>query len=304
MRLDARTAALDDATEQRVRLAASLLGAYRLRVRLTPWDGTRCDLLIASTEDAYGVQALALARRRGTAAIAVGRTGDATIGPDATASMLAQHIREQVGSAVSPEAGTVEAAPLPMLCQLAQPPLRGRAVDAVYHGRTLKLRPQTGRAYAPSRSELLAGVAKLPESQCRAVAADAADEGRDMVSASLESVLLHAAHRSGERLPDFPEGRYWLDAWPDLGASPSLAHALRLSLLLIGNMKSIAELVESGLGEATPADLNACLWAFAAADLLRDGESAGRIATPPPRKLRAPAAFLSSLARRFGLRRA
>ncbi len=48
MHFDVRTAALDDLIERHVRLAVSLLGAHQLHARLSPWDGTRCDLLIAS----------------------------------------------------------------------------------------------------------------------------------------------------------------------------------------------------------------------------------------------------------------
>ncbi|MCR6700566.1 MAG: hypothetical protein NVV68_05160 [Dokdonella sp.] len=64
MQFDIRTAALDDLAEQRIRLAVSLLPAYRLRGRLGAWDGTRCDLLIAAAGDAYGHRALSLAQRR------------------------------------------------------------------------------------------------------------------------------------------------------------------------------------------------------------------------------------------------
>ncbi len=300
MRLDVRTAALDDATEQRLRLAVSLLGAYRLRIRLNPWDGTRCDLLVASTDDAYGVRALAQAQRRGSKVIGVGRAQTAVISPDATAAMLAQYIREQVYGAMSPDDAGVSA-PLPALCRLAQAALRGKAVDITFHGRTLKLRPKTGRAHADSHSELLAGLEMLSESRCRIVVVDEDDDVRNMASASIESVLLRAAYRIGDDLPDFPVGRFWLDAWPDLGTMPLKAGALRMCMLLIGNTKSVAELNRSGLGDATPTDLKACLWAFAAADLLHDDGSSRRIEITPSRKPRVHASFLSSLARRFGL---
>ena len=65
MLFDIRTAALDDLTEQRLQLAASLLGAWRMRARITPWDGTSCHLLVADVDDAYGRRAMALAARRG-----------------------------------------------------------------------------------------------------------------------------------------------------------------------------------------------------------------------------------------------
>ena len=44
LRADITFSALGEQAEQRVRLAVQLLAAYRIRAKLRPWDGTRCDL--------------------------------------------------------------------------------------------------------------------------------------------------------------------------------------------------------------------------------------------------------------------
>jgi len=306
---DIRTAALDDLVEQRVRLAVSLLGAYRLRAKVGPWDGTRCHLLIASSDDAYGQQALSLAQRRGTSLIPLGETestpGIATISAYTPAAALAKLIHERLqGEQPQPAAIAPASATLPALCRLATPPLRGHAVDATCHHRKLMLRPQVGRVYARTHSDLLAVADSLSGSDWEMTVVDRPDSTENMVSASLEAFLVRAAHRASDRLPDFPEGRYRLDAWPDLGSLPSMLGAMQASKLLIGNTLTLRELKQSAPATLDRAELNACLWAFAAADLLRDtAPSAGTIAAPA-RPARMQAGLWSSLARRFGLLRA
>src|SRR5690606_28251413 len=120
------------------------------------------------------------------------------------------------------------------LCQLAMPPLRGKAVNLLCAGHTLRLRPQLGRAYAATLTELLAAGEQLPDSACRIVLVDDEESVKHLASGSLESVLLRMAHRLGEQLPEFPDGHYRLDAWPDFGALPALMGSLRVARLLIG----------------------------------------------------------------------
>ncbi len=310
MHFDVRTAALDDLIERHVRLAVSLLGAHQLHARLSPWDGTRCDLLIASSEDAYGAQALDLACRRGTAVIALGRAaqvaGLQVIDPETSALALAQHIRERLqsvgkGAAARGIVSSPSAACTPLPCQLARPPLRGKAVDILWGDHVLRLRPRLGRAYAETLFDLLSVGEKLPEAECRLVVVDDRKESAGgAVSASLESVLLRMTQRINAQLPDFPDGCYRLDAWPDFGALPSLVGALRVSRLLMGNTKRASELLATGIGAIPPAEFNACLWAFAAADLLQSVDVAQPVLVPPPAS-RLQQGLFSSLARRFGL---
>lgn len=314
MHFDVRTAALDDLIEHHVRLAVSLLGAHHLHARLSPWDGTRCDLLIASADDACGMRALRLACRRGTAVIALGRGagagGMSLLDPSATALVLTRHIRDRLQLLASEGAAATNVVPLsaasqqPLLCRLAVSPLRGKTVDVHCDGHSVRLRPQVGRAHARTLSELLATGEKFSSSECRvAIATDDHDADQYKASASLESFLLRVAHRIGEQLPDFPDGHYRLDGWPDFGALPSLVGALRVSRLLIGNNKSLGDLMASGGGEVSPVEFKACLWAFAAADLLRDVDATEQVAVAQGKAGHVQQGLLSSLARRFGLLR-
>ncbi len=306
MIFDIRTAALDDVFNQRVRLAASLLGAFRLRARVDAWDGTRCHLLIAAADDAYGQRTLALARERGTAVIALGDQRQASdpagIDANTTASELARHIRTLLQA---PQSGPERSGdnPQPGLCQLALPPLRGNAIDASCNGRTLFLRPQVGRVYAATHSDLLALNDALSGSDWDMSVVENPGSTQDLVSASLDAFVMHAAYRIAERLPDFADGRYRLDAWPDLGSLPSLVSALQVSRLLIGNTRNLRDLIEHA-GDIDRAELNACLWALAAADLLRAPVPTDNVVAMPVRAQRMQSGIWSKLASRFGLLRA
>ena len=74
LRADIATAALSEQAEQRVRIAASLLAAWRVRGQVRSWDGTRCTLLVADIADTYG-GSLALGRGTLGGLLAVLRLG-------------------------------------------------------------------------------------------------------------------------------------------------------------------------------------------------------------------------------------
>lgn len=305
MFFDIRTAALDDLVDQRVRLAVSLLGAYRIRARLGVWDGTRCDLLIASADDSYARQTIALAQLRGTSVIALGETSDdphiLRISEYTPAAVLVKHIRDGLQRhRPLPPAGPRGESPQPGLCRLATSPLRGKAVDATCNGRSVLLRPQVGRVYATTHSDLLAVTDALSGSDWDMSVVERPESTQDLVSTSLESFLMRAAYRAADRLPEFPEGRYRLDVWPDLGTLPSLVGTLQVSKLLVDNARSVRELNDA-LGGIDRHELNACLWAFAAADLLREVEPVNGEVIANARAPRMRGSIWSSLARRFGL---
>ena len=64
MKVNLRFAALSGASEQQLRQAAQRLAAQGLRVSVSAWDGTRCDVLVADVGDTYGQHTVGLARRR------------------------------------------------------------------------------------------------------------------------------------------------------------------------------------------------------------------------------------------------
>lgn len=307
MQFDIRFAALDGQVEQRLRLAASLLGAYRLRAQVSAWDGTRCHLLVASTDDAYGRQALGIAARRGTAIIPLGNTestpGVPTVALNAPASTLARLLQARLQGEAAPARPTDPGDDnAPAVCRLARQPLRGEAIDVTCDGRSVSLRPGVGRVYAQTHSDLFAVADTMSGSDWTLAVVDRLSSMQDNVSASLEAFLVRATHRLRERLPPFAEGRYRLDAWPDLGGAPSVVAAMQVAKLLIGNTRDLATLSATAAGRVDAADFNACLWAFAAAGLLRDDAPA--TSNPAPqRKQRMEAGLWTSLARRFGLAR-
>lgn len=305
MLFDIRTAALDDLAEQRVRLAVSLLPAYRLRGRLGAWDGTPCHLLIAAADDTHGHRALSLALSRGLPVMALGAPladiGIEPIHAGSPASVLARLMRDQL----QPVAATAAAAPGngetgPALCRLAAAPLRGRAVEVECNGRVIHLRPELGRVYAASHSDLLAVADGMSGSPWRIEPSERPLDAHDLVSASIESFLLRTAQRAADRLPAFPDGRYRLHAWPDLGSVPAYLDAMRVGRLLIRNAMSPDELVEadSGLDRRR---IDTCLWAFAAAHLLSDAGPRRPLPVPIERPRRVQFGLWSSIARRFGL---
>lgn len=311
MRIDIRTAALDDDVERRVRLAANLLAAYRLQARVSAWDGTRCHLLVAAADDQYGRQAIALASRRGTPVVAL--ASDATTevaGNVTTLSMFspAPALARVITGYLSDTRTAIAETPLAPVaevgvCRLSSPPLRGHAVDVSAHGRMAQLRPEVGRAYALSHSDLLAaadalaGTTAVLDPVVRPTAVDG-----QAVSTSLEGLLVRAALRACERLPPFPSGTYSLEGWPDLGMLPEAVGALTLSKKLLRAPSALEDLMQDPAIGLEPLEIQACLWAFSAADLLKRNEATPRPAiapAPPPEPERA--GLWRSLARRFGL---
>ena len=65
MRSDIRSVALDPGQKARVAAAARALAAHAIQARLSDWDGTRCDLLVANADDGYGRHVIEIALWRG-----------------------------------------------------------------------------------------------------------------------------------------------------------------------------------------------------------------------------------------------
>ena len=98
MRIDIRTAGLASQAEPRARLAAQLMAAFKFEARISAWDGTRCHVLIADADDAYGARCIEQAARRGISVLALSQGGSS--GPEtvsktdasAPAAMLARQL--------------------------------------------------------------------------------------------------------------------------------------------------------------------------------------------------------------------
>ncbi|HET8899359.1 MAG TPA: hypothetical protein VFN09_11370 [Rhodanobacteraceae bacterium] len=304
MRIDLRVAALDEATEQRVRLAATLLGAYRLRVRVDAWDGSRCHLLLACPHDPWGKRATEQAGRRGVpvmdVCMACAASAGETVPADISAAGLARAIRQKLAVVLTPPAPEASVDDLPGIYRLAQSGWRGKPAVASGDGRMVLTRPETGRVYAATRSDLLAAGDALVGAKWQIALEDPPRDTSELVSGSLEAFLLVAAIKSAARAPAFPAGRYRLETWPDLGTATTVVAALRVAKLLLGTPQSAVSLAQA-LPDVDVKQIHACLWAFAAADLLRQDDGIDSPVAASPARPRD--GVWAGLARRFGLLR-
>lgn len=305
LRADISFSALGEQAEQRIRQAGQLLAAYRIRAKIRPWDGTRCDLLVTDLSDAYGRKTYDRARSRGTPVLAFG--ADTHAADDGTsialdnslAPVLAQSMRDLLALDARNDDGDTDNETLPALCRLAGNDLKGRGIDATWNGRVVSIRPEEGRVYAPTLSDLLSAIDTFcSEDWSLARSEDGARPPEDGASRSLEAFLLQAAFAARDALPRFPEGRYRLSDWPDVGSAPELVGSLKIAKLLLDRDASPAELARAGQVDA--ADVNATLWAYAAANLL-DMPVAMPKTEPPPQPVRAFSGIMARIAQRFGL---
>lgn len=316
MRIDLRMAALTDSEEQRVRLAARLLGAQRIEARLSPWDGTRCDVVVVNGDDAYGRQVMMLAKKR--------RTGIVAYASEDIPFDDAAHCRVIEGTAASLVSVLLSviaavrdggAAALPPakysrpeyleggspLMHLAQEAWRGHDIDAVVAGRRISIRASSGRVMAGSLSDMLAARDALshPTEPHRFSPAPDRHRSAGEVTRSLDAFLVEAAWRGRHALPDFVGTAYGLRDWPDLASVQDATTPLRVARWLHQRSGCVRERARQA--GVAPDELNACLWAFRASNLLVIGEPQPIPASGEVRPARVTAPLLSKLAARFGL---
>jgi len=311
IRADIAIAALNEQVEQRIRIAASLLPAYRIGAKVRPWDGTRCGLLITDPSDAYGRQAFALAKKRGTPILAISDnptdigTECVAVSESSPAPVLAQHLRELLtpDQAVDSVDAVAANGIVPALCRLAAPEYRGQAIDAIGNGRTIHIRPVEGRIYANTLSDLLSACDTFSSSAWELQISAASDRAppTDGASRSLEAFLLQSAFQGRDQLPSFPAGRYQLKDWPDVGTAPEFIGALKVARSLLRAPASARELQLAC--DVSAEEVKASLWAYQASNLLSSSDnSADAIRLPAPPTARF-SGMLARIANRFGLGR-
>lgn len=319
------TVRLDARAQQRANLAAGLLAAHGYRVDVAVWDGDDCALLLIALDDEQARRSAALARVRGIPVLALspdGETGASdgmvVIESEGTAAALAAALhallaqRKVSGSTASPgapsrAAGERRAKPRGgidlALVQLASDHrLRRGDVEATIRGRVIRMHADSGRVTAQTLSDLLSARDLLGSAgwQLTAQAAGRSLPPAGDVSASLDAFYVVGALRAQAMLPAFPERALELRDWPDLGTAPEAVVALQVARLLSkrgAGWRTSAQAAGLHAGE-----VNACLWAFAAAHLLVMPQTGTAAPVPPPAP---PRRFgervMRGLARRFGL---
>lgn len=318
MRIDLRTAALTDSEEQKVRLAANLLGALRIEAKLSPWDGTRCDVVVVNADDAYGRRVMELAQKRSMGLIAYATQAISLEGPaqrqvsEGTAATLVAALRGVIEAIRKPAAmasSGSSAAALPprregevsALMDLTHDTWRGRDIDADIAGRRISIRASRGRVLAATLSDLLAARDALGEpAEAHAfVAVAERHPGMGEVSCSLDAFLVDGALRGRRSLPAFAGSSYALRDWPDLGAARETLTPLRIASWLQQRPGCVKERAQKAGINAD--EVNACLWAFHAGNLLVVHEAPVAAEPLAAQAARIAKPLLSKLATRFGL---
>jgi hypothetical protein len=335
MRFDVTIAGLNEQLGQRVKLAAQLLAAHKWKVTVRDWDGTRCHALVAPVPDAYGRQAVEVARRRGYGVVVLysGARPPAenvvAVPADSQAAAIAAALKQvlehataarataagenvDAADAIAPRShavgasqqGTTIAGSQGLLLRLARDEsLLGRDVHARLGSRRIALLPSRSRVIANTLSDLLAAREQLLDAtwEIAPLATDAAGELPGEVSVGLDAFLAMGAVKSQNDLPEFPDQVCALRDWPDLGSAPEALGPLRIANCLMrasGTPRDIARKSQVRLSE-----VSATLWAFKAAGLLLDA-NAGARPTPSVAAITRDApkqGLLQRLAARFGL---
>lgn len=315
------TVLLDARAQQRTNLAAGLLAAHGYRVEVAAWDGADCALLLVALDNEPARRSAESARARGIPVLALspdgGGVSDASvvIESEGTAATLAAAMHRLLArrgaNGNAPPAGTHSrpagerraqprgGSDLALLRLALDSRLRRGDIEATMRGRTIRIHADSGRVTAQSLSDLLSVRDLLGVAGWEFGAKDA---GRSLppageVSASLDAFYVVGALRAQAVLPAFPDRPVELQDWPDLGTAPEALVALQVARLLRrggAGWRASAQTAGLHVGE-----VNACLWAFAAAHLLALPQAVAE--PPPPAPRRFGERVMRGLARRFGL---
>lgn len=315
MQIDLRYAALDETVEQRVRLAAETLAAYRIEARASDWDGTQCGVLVAGSDDAYGRRVIDIARRRGISVLAIGAAvddADKTLAvSEATIVAIARGLRallEARSSSDAPRRGDAVAPPRkdaePAACALTRlaiyPTLAGVDLEASIHGTTVWLLPSAGRVLSATVADQLRARDRLGSDDWNFTPLRERTRLIGEISHSLDSFYLQGAWAARARLPAFTATGVRLRDWPDLGGASDIVDALRVVKALQRGNGNLGRIVAAT--DVAEADVSACLWAFRASGILQFDHGLQAPATRDARP-RAQPGLLARLAAHFGLSR-
>lgn len=306
MRIDIRTAGLASNAEPRARLAAQLMAAFKFDARISAWDGTRCHVLIADADDAYGARCIDQASRRGISVLALslhGNKGPETVNKSlstAPAAALAKQLASLLEEKTNQSSPVVAGNGLVMLALV--PTLASGLFKAELREHKLLINRQTSRVYARSEPELQAALNDLclPNWDF----SPATENDRTELcqhSMALDAFCVMAALQGIGRFPDLPTKHYQLSDWPDIGHAVDVPNIFSLiRLLQKGPITATNAITQGGMDQL---EAIALLWALNASGVLRESkEPVSVIATPAhPEKARPERGFLGKLMQRFGL---
>lgn len=306
MRIDIRTAALGSTAEPRARLAAQLMAAFKFEARISAWDGTRCHVLIANADDAYGARCIEQAARRGISVLALsqgGASGPETVSKSlssAPAAILAKQLAAMLEEKNNQSSPVMAGNGLVLLAMV--PTLASGIFKAQLRQHTIFINRQTSRVYARTEAELQAAKTDLCLPNWDFITASADDiSAACQCSMALDAFCVLAALQGIGRFPDLPEKHYTLSDWPDLGLAVDVPNIFSLIRMLQKNPVSPAEATaKSGMDvlEAT-----ALLWALKASGVLVEGRvmemtaPVARVEKSPPEL-----SLINKLMLRFGLK--
>lgn len=313
MKIDLRYAGLNERSERRLRIASKLLETQGIRISVEAWDGTRCDILAANAEDAYGVHALDIASRRSIKTVALTSGGklisNYTNTLDSTEPVLSWvQMLQVVANLPNVSSSGIRNRPSfdeVGICRLGMDPkLRGLDLQARIGTRAIFISASTGRIVARDAGELLCMRDELANAGWEFESVASSSSAALGFSASLDSFYIEGALAAQERLPTFPSGALALSDWPDLGAAAAYVNVLKVVKALMQGGTNIHDVVSTTRIEIQ--EVSACLWAFAASGLLRlhaeepHGEQALEKSSVPTEG-ESNTSLFSKLARRFGL---
>jgi hypothetical protein len=306
MRYDLRFAGLEPVLEQRLRLAANALAAHRLQAKASPWDGTRCDIVVVDAKDAYGRRTMEIAQKRSTPVLDIHATIQ-SVEQEMTVAQLTRSLLELLQRPNSGMQSPVKlngyVAKSANACGLVQfatvEGIQSENVEARSGETRIWLLPEIGRVVSTTVGDQL---------KARERFATATDwsitplEGQGEmkisggISASLDAFLLSAAWSGRAELPPFPAGGVTLQDWPDLGTASTLVEALAVAQALQRGPTTVAHISKET--QVTEIDIGACLWAFKAAGLLIVSAPPAEVSKQSPQR---SGGLFSRLAAHFGL---
>lgn len=306
MLLDIRTAGIASHAEARIRLLAQLMTAFGYKARLSSWDGSRCDVLIADIDSSGGAQACEKASARHSKVMALSQSGD--LGPDsaykaqsgAPAAVLAKALAAMLEQSAKNE---INAALDCALIQLATvPTLSSGILLADFNNCSIIINRNTSRIYARSQNELKSAQRLFCQSDVDfSILRNTADiRDQFMVSMALDAFCIVSALAYPIELPDLPDMHLQLIDWPDIGPAADIPNIFNLiRFFKKGAARSDAAIANSGVNLH---DAKAMLWALKASGALTEATVITTPSSPIKEKSRPAieAGFFGKLMQKFG----